>query len=208
MTDCSTNFAMSSSNSLSVSLCASTTPKSGRPRSVSGVGRLIHIGLERRRSGDPSPTTSRLLHARHQKLGQLSGICRTVQRLRETDRRTAKLEFRNRQREDRHIQEIFRTLISGIVSAMFTRVNLKFRHHRGAGVEFRSLDMPLTTGTRLGNTKSSGRSAPAAWVRCTARAIRSSIATSRSRCFLRRSPRPERHGVVIENWLAKVKAEK
>ena len=53
------------------------------------------------------PATSLLLDARHQRLGQLCEICCNVQRPRETERRTAKLEFLNKQREDRDLQEIF-----------------------------------------------------------------------------------------------------
>jgi hypothetical protein len=52
------------------------------------------------------PATSLLLDARHQRLGQLCEICCNVQRPRETERRTAKLEFLNKQREDRDLQEI------------------------------------------------------------------------------------------------------
>ena len=53
------------------------------------------------------PATSLLLDARHQRLGRLCEICCNVQRPRETERRTAKLEFLNKQREDRDLQEIF-----------------------------------------------------------------------------------------------------
>jgi hypothetical protein len=52
------------------------------------------------------PATSLLLGARHQRLGQLCEICCNVQRPRETERRPAKLEFLNKQREDRDLQEI------------------------------------------------------------------------------------------------------
>ena len=48
--------------------------------------------------------------------------------------------------------------------------------------------MALTAGTRLGPYEIVAPSAPAAWARCIARAIRSSIATSRSRCCPERSP--------------------
>ena len=52
------------------------------------------------------PATFLLLDARHQRLGRLCEICCNVQRPRETERRTAKLEFLNKQREDRDLQEI------------------------------------------------------------------------------------------------------
>jgi len=56
------------------------------------------------------PATSLLVDTRHQRLGQLYEICCNVQRPRETDRRTAKLELLNKQREDRDSQEIFELL--------------------------------------------------------------------------------------------------
>jgi hypothetical protein len=58
------------------------------------------------------PATSLLLDARHQRLGQLCEICCNVQRPRETERRTAKLEFLNKQREDRDLQEILELIFA------------------------------------------------------------------------------------------------
>jgi hypothetical protein len=59
------------------------------------------------------PATSLLLDVGHQRLGQLCEICCNVQRFRETDRRTAKLEFLNKPREDRDVQELLDLLFSG-----------------------------------------------------------------------------------------------
>jgi hypothetical protein len=61
------------------------------------------------RSGDlvsDSPATSLLLDARYWRVGRLCEICRNVQRSRKTDRRAAKLDFINEQREDRDVEEI------------------------------------------------------------------------------------------------------
>jgi hypothetical protein len=65
------------------------------------------------------PATSLLLHWRYQRLGQRCEICCNVQRPRATDRRWAKLEFLNKQREDRDIQEILDTLEWAVLLAGF-----------------------------------------------------------------------------------------
>jgi hypothetical protein len=77
--------------------------------------RSIGVALARRKDRSRStpiwathpPATSLLLDARHQRLAQLCEICGNVQRPRETDRRPAKLELLNKQREDRDVQDIF-----------------------------------------------------------------------------------------------------
>jgi hypothetical protein len=80
--------------------------------------RSIGVALARRKDRSRSTplwathpaATSLLLDARHQRLGQLCEICCNVQRPPENDRRTAKLEFLNKPREDRDVQEILELL--------------------------------------------------------------------------------------------------